>query len=160
MGVGTPKLNKFVVTRQVPGQQFRERANQTAIAGSTLGVLISPSGQVGRGEAGGIEPTSTAMNEGDSITKNGFHHRISSRQPKARASRDGGLALEAAGVELEIVDMSVEAFSSPSNSDILDRNQQKERRIEPLLTSARSNSKKMDPSRPPVPSVILCVAES
>ena len=43
------------------------------------------------------------------MCSDGFHHRVASRQPKTGTGRDSSLALEA-GVELEIVDMSVEAF--------------------------------------------------
>ena len=77
LGVGTPTTHKCVVTRQVPGQQFRERADQTAIVGFSFDVLIPQAVNV---EC--IEPIAT--NEGDGIAESGFHHRVASRQPKTK----------------------------------------------------------------------------
>ena len=71
MAIGTPQTHKCVVTRQVPGQQFRERATQTAIAGFSFDVLIPPSGQCRRREAGCIEPIT--MIESDGIAESGFY---------------------------------------------------------------------------------------
>lgn len=77
MGVGTPTTHKCVVTRQVPGQQFRERAAQTTIVGFSFDVLIPQAINV---EC--IEPIAT--NEGDDIAESGFHYRVASRQPKTK----------------------------------------------------------------------------
>jgi len=61
----------------------------------------------------GMQPI--GMNEGDGIAENDLHHCVANRQPKTRASRDGSFALET-GIELEIVDMSIEVLGSPGDS--------------------------------------------
>ena len=71
MAIGTPQTHKCVVTRQVPGQQFRKRATQTAIVGFSFDVLIPPSGQCRRREAGCIEPIT--MIKSDGIAESSFY---------------------------------------------------------------------------------------